>query len=383
MATGYAVVGTAPAQDFAIIKELICLKAIETKSYVGNSQNSPAIVQAPQQVSRSDLASITIVGVVTDAESSFDKNLATQATLPAGVCNIKYNFKSPMLVNRIALDGGTAGLSHIVVTVEDVVDVSTTVIPDTGAVVLNGIDSMNFAPIMAISVTVAGLVTGAGGSLAETIIQKVIEVKSFSEVQLPALMEFYGQKVYYDKFTYYVNQEATYSEYLLLRRALETDADNDPTASLDQTTVTMVDTNVISRIKKQFHVPTDDIRKARHHATAMATVDLGSNARCTAIKFCLYRRNIALGTLTALTAVKSVTVNADGATSRAVRAIMQDLTSALIPRGEVLVLEIDVWGRQVALVPGTPAPISLIHNRGLGDCKLDVELITQATEEVQ
>jgi hypothetical protein len=61
---------------------------------------------------------------------------------------------------------------------------------------------------------------------------------------------------------------------------------------------------------------------------------------------------------------------------------MQDIASATIPIGEVLVLEIDVWGRQVSS-SATPAPITLIHNRGLGDCKLDIELITQATEEVQ
>jgi hypothetical protein len=109
---------------------------------------------------------------------------------------------------------------------------------------------------------------------------------------------------------------------------------------------------------------------------------VGTNARLTTIRFCLYRRNITTGTLTALTAVKSVTVTADGATSRAVRAIMQDIASASIPINEVLVLEIDVWGRQVASL-AAPAPITLVHNRGLGDCKLDIELITQATEEVQ
>jgi len=363
----------------ATVSSTVILKAIETKAYVANSPNYPAIVQMPQQISRGDLSSIGITGVVTNAENSFDKNRATEATMPAGVCSIIYNFRSPILINRIALDGGSVGFSHVTVTVTDVANNIVSIIPDTGTGPTPGIDSMNFAPIMAKTVTVAATAAGAGGTLAETIIQKVIEVKSLAEVRQASLMEFYGQKVFFDPFV----ANAVQYYYLLLRRALETDADNDPTASLDQTTVTITSSEApISRIKQQFHVPTDDIRKARHHATAMATVDLGTNARCTAILFCLYRRNIVTGVLTPLSAVKTVTVNADGATSRAVRCIMQDIASATIPIGEVLVLEIDVWGRQVSS-SATPAPITLIHNRGLGDCKLDIELITQATEEVQ
>jgi len=111
----------------------------------------------------------------------------------------------------------------------------------------------------------------------------------------------------------------------------------------------------------------------------LATVEVGTNMRCTAIKYRIYKNAIATGTLTALTTQKTISSTFDGATSRAVRAIIQDLTYNMLEKGSDLVLEISVWGRQVAS-SATPAYITLWHRRGLGDVKVDGEVITQSAQ---
>jgi hypothetical protein len=138
----------------------------------------------------------------------------------------------------------------------------------------------------------------------------------------------------------------------------------------------------LERINAKFYCPTDDIRAVKRHVTALATVEVGANARCTAIKYRIYKNAIATGTLTALTAQKTITFAAlsfDGASSRVVGAIMQDLVYATIEEGSDLVLEISVWGRQVASV-AVPAPITLWHKRGIGHVKMEVECVTQTAQ---
>jgi hypothetical protein len=359
------------------ISEVRILKTIETKAFVYNEPAEPVFVQDERQMATDEIdlhattfASADGIWSSYAVERLFNKQVGvgqigfTYVSTP-GVLTVA--FRHPTLINRIGLVGAYPTGTAVQVTS---IDGMVTTVLTLAAPVSLGMETGNFEPILARNI----IITMSGNATFDEIaILKAVEEKAFAEMVAAELKEFYGQRVYFDPLI--ANQVNYY--YLLLRRALETDADNDPTGSLDQTTVTMTSDIVdSSRIKVQFHVPTDDLRAVRHHLTALATVDLGSNARLTTVRYCLYRRNVTAGTLTALTAVKSVAVNADGATSRTVRAVLQDLGFQRIPEHEVLVLEVDVWGRQVGS-SATPAPISLIHNRGLGDCKLDVEAVTQ------
>lgn len=360
------------------IEEVTVLKVIETK--VSATADRPVAVQALQQVSRSDLSSLTVVGLVVDEQLSIDKNAGTEAIFPAGLASITYNFNSPILVNRIALDGGSVGLSHVQVTVTDVLGVDSIVIADTGTGPSVGADSGNFQPIMAASVTVTQLVTGAGGTLAETIIQKVIEVKSFSEVQLPEVVEMVGQKVYYDQLDTNTGGAPALKPYMLTRIPLETNADDDPAQNIDSTIVTTTAGEAIDLMTVQFHQYSRDIRKVRNYFRAMVTVEAGTNAYITNVRCRVGRRQVTTDTLVWITAEKTVTLNLTGQATRHVRFELQDRISDVIPPGWVLVWQVIIRGYRVT--GAVAVPITLWHRRGTFDCKLDTELVRQATEVI-
>jgi len=185
--------------------------------------------------------------------------------------------------------------------------------------------------------------------------------------------EFYGQKVYYDALV--INQNSLY--YLLLRHPLSTDADDDPAAVLDFTTTSMTSDIVDGvRIAVVFYAPATDIQLIRRMARCMATVEAGANARITSVKFRLYTVNLTTGVLTAATGEKVVAMAPlDGVDLRHVRAILQDLSSVAVPAGDVIAMQIRVFGRQIASSP-TPSIITLHHGRAMDECKLDLEIVT-------
>jgi hypothetical protein len=378
MAVAIDIVPIAPTT----IYEVVILKVIEVKTTVSiggvtvdDTPATPLFVQDQNQLVLEEVT-ITVSAGVLSPNSIIDKDYTTFATLAAGARTITVTLKSPLLINRLGMVG--AALAHLSVTATKMDGTVVTIVAINTSTV-TGVDSFNFEPFYASIITITQGAGSPGSFIAELLVQKIIEVKSFSQVQLAQLTEFYGQKVSYDLFVNNVNGQTTVA-YLLMRRALETDADNDPAITNDSTTVTMTSDIVdLERINAKFYVPHDDIRAVKRHVVAMATIECGSNARCTTLRYRIYKNAIATGTLTALTAVKSVTLNVDGSASRAVRAIMQDLVYSVIEEGSVLVLEIAVWGRQVASV-AVPAPITLWHHRGLGDVKCDVECITQSAQ---
>ena len=363
------------------INEIVILKVIEVKTTVSiggvtvdDTPATPLFVQDQNQLVAEEVAISGTAGVV-GAANIIDKNNATAAVIAAGANTITVTLNTPLLISRLNLRGS---LAHISITALKSDGTTVTLVAINTSTIL-GVDVGNFEPFYATVIFITQGAGSGGSTLVELSVQKIIEVKSFSQVQLAQMTEFYGQKVSYDLFVNNVNGQTSVA-YLLLRRALETDSDNDPAVTNDSTTVTMTSDIVdAERINAKFYVPTDDIRAVKKHVLAMATVECGANARCTTLRYRIWKNAIATGTLTALTAVKSVTLNVDGSASRAVRAIMQDLIFSTIEEGSVLVLEIAVWGRQVASV-AVPAPITLWHRRGLGDVKCEVESVVQSTQ---
>jgi hypothetical protein len=366
-----SVIVTLPSD--AELTEWIILKVIETKD--SHSPAQPLQVEAEQQIVADEVMSYGGTGV--NPQFLLDKNALTAATLAVGAGTITINLSHPIMVAHVALMGI---LDVVTVTVNRIDGTTITVISETGASDTSQW-SGNFEPTWINSITITqGAGAAVGSTLFELAVMKVIETKSYSLAPEVGLLEFYGQRISYDRLAVYAGGEVyEYENYLLLRRALETDADNDPTVNNDSTVATITNDAVdAERIKVRFYVPTDDIRSVRHHVTALATVECGANARCTTMRYRICKVNLTTSTLTGLSAVKTVTFPAlsfDGATSRAVRAIMQDLYAQDIAEHEVLVLEIAVWGRQVS-ANVVPSFITLWHRRGLGDCKLDVECVT-------
>jgi hypothetical protein len=184
--------------------------------------------------------------------------------------------------------------------------------------------------------------------------------------------EFYGQEVYYDPLV--VNSVAKY--YLLLRHSLSTDADDDPSAVLDFTSASFASDIVDSvRLDIIFYAPATDIQLIRRMARCMATVEAGANARITTVKFKLWTVNTTTGVFTGATTEKVVTITMDGAALRHVRAILQDLGSVVVPAGDIIALEIKVFGRQVSS-SATPSVVTLHHGRGMDEVKIDTEIVT-------
>jgi hypothetical protein len=362
----------------SVLSELAVLKVIEVKD--AHSYTEPLPVQAEQQIVLAEMDVPALSAGVANADAIFDKDRNTSCVLAAAAQSIIWPLTHPILVNRFLLTGALNVISMTAVTPDGTI--KNIFFPGTTEI---SRDTLNIEPFYLSSLTITQGAGSPGSLISELIIQKVIEVKSFSQVQLAQLTEFYGQKVYFDPFMNREMAQTTTVNYLLLRRALEVDADNDPAINNDSTVVSMTSDIVdLERINVKFYVPTDDIRAVKKHCTALASVEVGANARCTAIKYRIYKNAIATGTLTALTAQKTITFAAlsfDGAASRVVAAILQDLVYAVIEEHSDLVLEISVWGRQVASV-AVPAPITLWHRRGLGDCKLIVESVTQTPQVI-
>jgi len=409
MASGLLVTLNDVAGRATSISGISVLKVVETKTTVttitaevDNTPDKPLFVQDQGQVAIEEISpsdSELINAVSGNLAELFDKDIATEVQWAGDVGDgLLVTFKSPLLIARIGLHGGTLGLPNTIEVIVTDIDGNPHMVCSWGGEapdLVPGKDSGNFkvveegpgsSPILAKSVTIIDNVgIGRDWTISEVIIYKVIETKSFvyNEETEPIfvqeqgrnaqLTEFYGQKVSYDPFV----DGGGNRYYLLLRRPLEVDADNDPSANNDSTVASVTSDTIDSeRIAAYFYVPMDDIRTIRNHALAMATVECGSNMRCTTLRYRLYMAEILTGALTPITAEKSVTLNIDGPTSRAVRAILQDLTLYAIPEDYVLVLLIRVFGRQVSS-SSTPAYITLWHRRGLGDVKFETEVITQ------
>jgi hypothetical protein len=234
---------------------------------------------------------------------------------------------------------------------------------------------------MATGVAVVG--TAPAFSLAvvyEMVTLKAIETKSEAAAVVPELVEFAGQKVYWDQLDTQTGGAPSLKPYMLTRIPLDINADDDPATAgtLDATTVTTVAGAEAELIVAQFHEYSRDIRKVRNYARAMATVECGLNCRITRVGSRIGMRHVTDNAITWITIEKLVTLNVDGAALRHVCLEHQDWIRSVIPADWVLVWQVRVLGYRTAGAIAVPA--TLWHSRGTTECKLDTEIIIQATE---
>jgi hypothetical protein len=345
---------------------------------VDDTPDEPLFVQDLQQMVNEEVTVVLTAPIppapqwVGAGTRIFDKDVTTGVT-NAGVGTITITPHFPILINRIAFYG------NCVNAVVDVVDIEDNVhIIEDAIVVAHGWDSGNFEPVLAKSIHI----TEATGPIAifEVTVLKVIENKSFSEVQLPELVEFSGQKVFWDQLDTNKGGAPALKPYMLTRIPLEINADDDPAAAgaLDATVVATVAGAEDALITAQFHEYSRDIRKVRNFARAMVTVECGLNCRITRVGSRIGKRNVDTDAITWITAEKLVTLNVDGAALRHVCLVHEDWVTNTLGPDVVLVWQVRVLGYRTAGAIAVPA--TLWHTRGTTECKLDTEIIVQASE---
>jgi type IV secretory pathway TrbD component len=165
---------------------------------------------------------------------------------------------------------------------------------------------------------------------------------------------------------------------MLTKVPLETNAEDVPAINVDSEIATITNDAVDAlRITASFHEFSRSTHEIRNQATAMVTVEMSANARCTTARSRIYRRDITTDVLTAITGEKVITMNTDGAAVRHVRFVHQDFTDANLGPNEVLVWQVNIWGRQVA-ANVIPSFLTLWFRRGTFDCKLETEVVSEA-----
>ena len=165
---------------------------LKTTSMGANSPSIPTFTQDRGQAVNEE-ATITSAGAdpfTGDLTLTLDKDTATSVSSPGpGAATLVYTFVAPTPISRVAVRGNVTGLTIAVV---DVVGDTTTVLTP-GVTDADGADSADFAPIMAVSVTLS---YGAAitNTAIEVIIQKVepavspaqVTAAVFSAVAIPA-----------------------------------------------------------------------------------------------------------------------------------------------------------------------------------------------------
>ena len=359
------------------VRQLMIHKVIETTTTttIDNAPEEPIFVQAQQQIVLEEVAITHSAGVL-NHDDIFNKNSAVAAcTMAAAAQTITVTLNHPLLINRVVVQGV---LDDISVMVTDVTGLAHPVIPmqDSGL----GLDSDNFEPVMAVTVVIIQNAASAGSAIDQLMVYKVIETKSEAMAVIPELVEFAGQKVYWDQLNTNTGGGASLKPYMLTRIPLDINADDDPAVAgtLDSTVVTTVAAAEALLITAQFHEYSRDIRKIRNYARAMVTVECGTSCRITRVSSRIGKRRVTDNTITWLTTEKFVTLNVDGAALRHVSIEHQDLVSGLIEGGWVLVWQATVLGYRTAGAIAVPA--TLWHSRGTTEGKLDAEIIFHASE---
>jgi hypothetical protein len=370
--------GLGAASDVSeiIMENCICVNASVTVGplMVDDTPEEPLFVQAQQQVVAEEVVITHSAGVVNEADI-LNKGPLSACTMAAGppARTITVNLNHPLLINRVAISGG---LDDISVVVNDINGVAHPVIPMQDSA--SGLDSDNFEPLMAVSVVITQDAASLGSTPNQLMILKVIEVKSHTA--LPELVEFAGQKVYWDQLNTNTAGAPALKPYMLTRIPLDINADDDPAVAgtLDATVVTTVAGAEDALITVQFHEYSRDVRKIRNYARTMVTVECGLNCRITRVGSRIGKRRVTNDTITWLTAEKLVTLNVDGAALRHVCLEHQDLVSGLVEGGWVLVWQVRVLGYRTA--GAIAVPVTLWHSRGTTEAKLDAEIIVHGSE---
>jgi hypothetical protein len=364
------------------IQEVTVLKVVETKDT--HSQRQPLQVEAEQQVVLDELdvvhsnAHSANIGVPTDITPTIDKDLTTFVISAAGAWGVAHVFKSPKLISRVSVAG--LNMQAVAMFYTDLTGAVVVLIPQTAGPV-DCLDSGNFSPVMATGVAVVGTAPAFSFAVVyEMVTLKAIETKSEAAEVVPELVEFAGQKVYWDQLDTQTGGAPSLKPYMLTRIPLDINADDDPATAgtLDATVVTTVAGAEAELIVAQFHEYSRDIRKVRNYARAMATVECGTNCRITRVGSRIGMRHVTDNAITWITVEKLVTLNVDGAALRHVCLEHQDWIRSVIPADWVLVWQVRVLGYRTAGAIAVPA--TLWHSRGTTECKLDSEIIVQATE---
>jgi len=304
----------------------------------------------------------------------FDKDNTTGVTFTYGdTTGIIYAyFNAPVLIDRIfAVTGGLGNIpAGTLVKTEDTQGQLETVLNTSGAS-SEGFDTDNFKPVPVQGVRIEFT---ADAAIAELVIQKVTEVKAYS--QSVDLVEYYGQQVYFDPL---VAGENEY-DYLLMRIPLEVDDDDDPTQNLDSTTASFSETEEDSeRISVQFHVPHTDLASISDYVRCKCTVEASANAHVSDVRFTIYKRDMVTDTLTTLVPEETITDPAagdvcDAEEIRRITANIQGTDEHPIDIDEVLVVRIRVFGAQDSS-SATSSWVTLHHTRGSADFKVGVPTV--------
>jgi len=340
---------------------------------VGTTSATPLYVQAEQQIVASEIS--IYGGTATNPENAFDKDTTTVSLIPAGLNTYSAGFTHPILVSRVIIKGGLNDVYVYALTADGIA----VAIPNMGDIanpfsVVDGVDSGNFEPIPIEQIIIEQVVASPGSAVAEIVILKAIETKTYE--QKPALIEFYGQKVYYDPLDI---AGTPYAE-LLLRIPMEVDADDKPLVNLDLTATTITNDAVdADRITVQFHCPHPDIITVKDIARVMATVEASANAHVASVKFRVGKKNIVTDVLTWLIAEETITDPiagniCDAGQTRRVTANLQEMLRGFLGDDEVLVFQVVVNGAQDA-PSATPARVRLRHGRGEADTKFEVSVV--------
>jgi len=351
----------------AVLSEVSIWKVFEVKGDISidweNTPGDPLFTQEQGQVGNEEATITATVGVWVGALTNIlDKDRTTGTTSVAGG-TLLVSLNAPLLISSLSILGNLPGGDTVTVTwIDNTTTVFTTVVNPCGW------DSGNFPAKKASTITIVG---GAGIAILELGIYKAKEVKSYSEVMQAGMGEFYGQKVYFDPMV--INSVPCY--YLLMRDPLGVSADNDPAQDLDGTTALIPISGDAVRIALFFYVPHDDIRRVRRHAKVTICGEIGASATWTKVRCRAYRTVIATGVQTALSAEKSVTLNLLGAASRCVEFLLQDLDYAAIAQGEVLTLQVSLYGSATVA-----SYIRLNHSRGKPQVRFVSEIITGVPE---
>lgn len=345
---------------------------------IDDTPDQPIFVQSLQQVVNEEVTVVLTAPVppapqwVGAGTRLFDKNVATGIT-NAGLGLVTITPHFPLLINRIAFYGATINVLVEVIDLEGNLHVV-----EDGILTPHGWDSGNFEPIMARTIRIN---EGTGPiDLREVVILKVIEVKAEAMVQQPELVEFVGQRVYWDQLNTNTSGAPALKPYMLTRIPLDINADDDPAiaGTLDATTVTTVAGAEAELIAAQFHEYSRDVRKVRNYARAMVTVECGLNCRITQVGSRIGMRNVTSNAIVWITAEKLVVLNLDGAALRHVCIEHQTWISTVLGPDVVLVWQVRVLGYRTAGAIAVPA--TLWHSRGTDEAKLDTEIIVQASE---
>ncbi len=201
------------------ICELAIFKAIEVKLSPGSIPSAPLFVQDRGQVTAREVAAIGLGANLTPVApltpfDLFDQSLVAAVVViaPGAGAVLTVSLKAPTLIAEVAVSPPAAGTlpTTVAITVTAVGGAVTTVFSRAGALVTpGGIDSGNFQPILAETITVTFGIPGSAYFLAEVTILKAHEVKSASNLNpLVASPYFVSGAAFVGGNTRYANGDA-------------------------------------------------------------------------------------------------------------------------------------------------------------------------------